>query len=272
MRRTLAIALAALSALALAGIAGAILKSSGIQEASATFEAKVERYESRTCTGSDGDTYEIVHGRYAGTADGTDDAFKGPIVLHVKSVYNATDGVGYVHGALRIHRGDDTRRGWGHFWAVNKGGQLDGFVVGGVNHRYARLLGNVSANFDSSSTGGFTSGKIGNGAAGNGAALLAGHRCRSDEKPPRNSVKLVVKGTVEALGASGESITIKPFDGGASKTCQVTGDSPKLDGIAVGDHVKAECKTSDYVLTRLHEYRQPSGDSQAQSEEKRGDD
>lgn len=264
MRRTLAIALAALTALGLAGIAGAVLRSSGVHEASATFRAGVERHESRTCTGTDGKTYEIVHASYTGEATGSDDAFNGPIVLRVKAVTNTTDGVGYVHGTLRIRRGDDNHRSWGHFWAVNKGGQLDGFVVGGVNHRYARLLGNLTADFDTSATGGFSNGKIGGGAAGNGTALLVGHRCKSGPAP-RNAVKLVVKGTVESKTA--EQITIKPFDGGESKTCKLTDRLPKTDGIDSGDAVKAECKTSDLVLTRIAEYRAKSDD-----DKERGDD
>jgi hypothetical protein len=269
MRRTLAIALAALSALALAGIAGAVLRSSGIHEASAGFSAGVERYEVRTCTGTDNKSYEIVHARYAGEATGSDDAFNGPIVLHVRSVYNATDGIGFVHGKLRVRRGDDNQRGWGTFWAVNRGGQLDGLVVGGVNHRYARMLGNLTADYNASSTGGFVNGKIGGGAVGNGAALLIGHRCHGPELP-KNSVRLVVKGTVKEKGA--DQITITPYDGGADKTCKLTGESPSLDGIDPLDHVKAECKTSDQVLTRIQEYRHRNGDPAArESKEKRGD-
>jgi hypothetical protein len=255
MRRTLAIALAALTALGLAGIAAAVLRSSGVQEASATFQAAVERHDARTCTGTDGKTYEIVRARYAGEATGSDDAFKGPIVLDVKSVTNTTDGVGYVYGKLRLRRGDDKLRSWGQFWAVNKGGQLDGLVLGGVNHRYARLLGNLTSDFNASATGGFSNGKIGGGAAGNGAALLVGHRC-NDGKGPRNAVKLVVKGTVETKTA--DQITIKPFDGGESKSCKLSAGSPKTDGIDPGDLVRAECKTSDLVLTRIDEYRTKS--------------
>jgi hypothetical protein len=274
MRRALAIALAALTALALAGIAGAVLRSSGVHETSAEFRAGVERYESRTCTGTDEKTYQIVNARYAGTAVSGEEGLNGPIVLHVKSVYNATDGVGYVHGKLKIRRGEDERRGWGKFWAVNKGGQLDGFVVGGVNHRYARLLGNLTANYNAASDGGFSEGTIGGGTQGNSLALLVGHRCNG-AKPPRNSVKLVVKGTVEAIGGDSPVITIKPFDGGESKTCKITGDSPKTDGIDPGDHVKAECKTSDLVLTRIQEYRSKRdavADRKADEEKKDGDE
>jgi hypothetical protein len=269
MRRTLAIALAALTALALAGIAGAVLRSSGIEEASASFAAGVERYEVRTCTGTDNKTYEIVHARYAGEATGSGDAFTGPIVLHVRSVYNVTDGIGFVDGKLRVRRGDDNQRGWGTFWAVNKGGQLDGLVVGGVNHRYARIVGNLTADYNSSSTGGFSNGKVGGGATGNGAALLVGHRCHQPELP-KNSVKLVVKGTVKEKQP--EQITITPYDGGADKSCKITSESPSLDGIDPLDHVRAECKTSDQVLTRIHEYRHRDGNSNArESKEKRGD-
>jgi hypothetical protein len=276
MRRTLAIALAALTALALAGIAGAVLRSAGVHKTSATFAATVERYESRTCTGTDGHEYQIIKARYAGEAKSDEDGLSGPIALHVKSVYNLSEGVGYVHGKLKIRRGEDERRGWGKFWAVNEGGKLDGFVVGGVNHRYARLLGNLTANYNAALDGGFSEGAIGGGVTGNSLALLVGHRCNG-AKPPRNSVKLVVKGMVEEKSA--EHIKIKPFDGGESKTCKITGDSPKTEGIEQNDQVKAECKTSDLVLTRIHEYRSKSdasadrkADSEKQDEEKRGDD
>ena len=68
MRRTLVFALAAVTALSLASVAVATLRSAGISATTATFQAAKTRTDTRTCTG-DGDTYQISNGWYVGTVD-----------------------------------------------------------------------------------------------------------------------------------------------------------------------------------------------------------
>ncbi len=85
-------------------------------------------------------------------------------------------------------------------------GNVDGFVQGRVNRKYAVLLGGVSAKF--SADGGFTEGKLGNGTTSL-PAVLVGRPCK-DSKPAGVAVRLVVKGTVSQLDAS--KITVDPRD------------------------------------------------------------
>ena len=121
MRRTLVFALAAVTALSLASVAVATLRSAGISATTATFQAAKTRTDTRTCTG-DGDTYQISHGWYVGTVDfaSPNDDIDGPIALHVNSVLNQTDGIGWVQGWFRVKddvNDQDARHAHGHFWA-----------------------------------------------------------------------------------------------------------------------------------------------------------
>jgi hypothetical protein len=246
MRRPIIIAAATAAALATAGLALATLTASGVSATTATFSAAKERSDTRTCTG-DGDTYEITNGRYVGTVDFADpnSDLDGPVRIHVRSVLNKTDGVGYVEGSFRIR--DDDRRGHGNFVGTLDGsGNVDGFVQGRVNRRYAVLLGGMSAKFNAD--GGFTEGKLGNGTTSL-PAVLVGRPCK-DSKPAGIAVRLVVKGKVSKLDAA--SITVDPRDATPAQSCEIkAGTSPSLEGVAVGSEVEMGCGLVDGKMTLL---------------------
>jgi hypothetical protein len=250
MRRPLVISLVALAALASAGIAGAWLKQTGTNAAAAAFTATtVERSSLRSCTGPDG-TYEIAHLRLTGTSQSSDEALTGPIVFHVKSVYNTTKKLGYVEGWVRVRAGEDRKNAHGRFYAVNTNGTLDGFVHGRVNWRYAALYASVGGTF--SATGGIANGTIGSGTATNAGVFFGGGNCRPVKVRP--ALKVIVKGDVESVDAT--QLTVKPFDGSASVSCKRTDRSPHVDA-AVGDDVTAECHNLEgsLVLAKLREHR-----------------
>lgn len=245
MRRALILIGAAVAALSTTGLAIATLKPSGSEAVSATFAAAKERAETRMCTGPDG-TYEITHGRYAGEADSSNEALDGPIVLHVKSVYNTTEKIGWVEGWLRVRKeGEDDRRSTARFWAtLGDGGAVEGFAHGRVGWRYAALFGNVSATFSPAS--GFTNGKIGGG-GGNNAAVLVGRPCSGRQGI---AVRLSVKGQVEALSAA--EIRVKPRDGSASQSCAIVqGRSPSTSGVSTGSNVEMHCGLVSGQMTLL---------------------
>lgn len=248
MRRFIVLAIVAATALSTAGFAVAHLKASGTDAVSATFTAAKERAETRTCTGPDG-TYEITHGRYAGTAVSTNEALDGPIVFHVVSVYNTTEKLGWIEGWMKVRReDDDDRRSTARFWAtLGDGGAAEGFVHGRVHHHYAALFGNVSATFTPS--GGFANGRIGGG-GGSNAAVLAGRPCVGKLGI---AVKLVVKGEVESISST--EIRVKPRDGSSSQACAiVAGRSPSTEGVGPGTRVEIGCGLVDGQMTllRLH--------------------
>ena len=246
MRRTFIIALATVTALATAGLAVATLGSSGVSAATATFSAAKERAETHSCTG-DGDTYEITSGRYIGTIDFADpnSDLDGPITIQARTVLNRTDGVGYVDGWFRIK--DDDRRGAGKLvGTLDASGNIDGFVQGRVNQKYAVLLGGMSAKF--SADAGFTEGKLGNGSTSL-PAVLVGRPCR-DSKPAGIAVRLVVKGKVSKLDAG--SIAVDPRDATPAQSCEIkAGTSPSLEGVAVGSEVEIGCGLVDGEMTLL---------------------
>lgn len=250
MRRSLLISLAAVIALATAGVAGAWLKQTGTSPASATFNATtVERSHVRNCTGPDG-SYEIALLRLTGTSQSSDEALTGPIVFQLRSVYNTTKKLGFVEGWVRVRAGEDRKNAHGRFFAVNTNGVLDGFVHGRVNWRYAGLYASVSGTF--SATGGIANGALGTGTATNAGVFAGGGNCRPANERP--SLKLIVRGDVESVDAN--QLTVKPFDGSASQSCKRTDRSPDVD-VQVGDDVVAECQTLDgsLVLVKLRELR-----------------
>jgi hypothetical protein len=246
MRRPIVIAAAIAAALATSGLALATLGASGVSATTATFSATKERSDTRTCTG-DGDTYEITNGRYVGTVDFADpnSDLDGPVRIQARTVLNKTDGVGYVEGWFRIR--DDDRRGHGRFVGTLDGsGNVDGFVQGRVNRKYAVLLGGMSAKF--SADGGFTEGKLGNGTTSL-PAVLVGRPCK-DSKPEGIAVRLVVKGKVSKLDAA--SITVDPRDETSPQSCELkAGTSPSTEGVAVGSEVELGCGLVDGKMTLL---------------------
>ena len=243
MRRSLALATAAVATLAPAGVALAHLTLGGTQSAAATFSAARQRADIRTCTGPDG-TYEIVKGHYEGQAVSTQSALNGPIVLKVSTVYNKTEQIGWMTGLLQI-------RATGHSTQARLVGTLtqgsgdtrivDGFVDGRAGGHGANVFGNVTASF--TGTGGFTGGKIGEGGAN--AALLAGRVCT--DKPTSS---LHVEGQIEALTSS--EITVRPKNGSTPTICQIrAGTSPSTRNLRVGDRVEMRCGLVEGAMTLL---------------------
>jgi len=243
MRRSLALATAAVATLAPAGVALAHLTLGGTQSAAATFSAARQRADIRTCTGPDG-TYEIVKGQYEGQAVSTQSALNGPIALKVSTVYNKTEQIGWMTGLLQIRASD-------HGVQARLVGTLtqgpgdtrivDGFVDGRAGGHGANVFGNVTASF--TGTGGFTGGKIGEGGAN--AALLAGRVCT--DKPTSS---LDVEGQIEALTPS--QITVRPKNGSTPKTCQIRpGTSPSTRNLRVGDRVEMHCGLLEGAMTLL---------------------
>lgn len=244
MRRIIIPILVALAA-TLAGVAVAHSGggSSGVKAVSATFTAATAaKAETRSCTGADG-TYEIVKATYAGTAASTEASLTGPVELKVTSVYNTTTKIGWLEGRLKVGEGES--RSYAKLWAVNTNGALDGFVYGEAGHKGAALLGSLTAGW--TGTGGFTDGKLGTGSSTN-AAVLAGKPCSG--KPAGSSVKLFVKGTVDAV--SDTSISVKPRDGGAVQTCAI-GATSERSSVVKGDSVEMYCAQieSAWVLVKV---------------------
>lgn len=243
MRRIIIPILVALAA-TLAGVAVAHEggSSTGVKAVSATFAATTAaRAETRACTGADG-AYEIVKATYAGTAVSTEPSLAGPVELKVTSVYNTTTKIGWLEGRLKIGEGES--RSYAKLWAVNSDGALDGFVYGEAGHRGAALLGSLTSGWTRS--GGFTDGKLGTGSSTN-AAVLAGKPCTG--KPVGSSVRLTVKGTVDAV--SDTSISVKPRDGGAVQTCAI-GATSERPRVVKGDSVEMTCAQieSAWVLVK----------------------
>lgn len=258
MRRIIIPILVALAA-TLAGVAVAHSgdSSNGVKAVSATFAATTAaRTETRACTGADG-AYEIVKATYAGTAASTEPSLAGPVELKVTSVYNTTTKIGSLEGRLKIGEGDS--RSSAKLWAVNSDGALDGFVYGETGHRGSALLGSLTAGWTRS--GGFTDGKLGTGSSTN-AAVLAGKPCTG--KPVGSSVRLTVKGTVDAV--SDTSISVKPRDGSAVQTCAI-GATSERPSVVKGDSVEMTCAQieSAWVLVKAKKLGEDHS-------KKRGDD
>ena len=250
MRRSILVAITALSALTLAGIAVAKLSATGTEAVSATFDAtNVVRASTHTCTGVDG-TYEITRAVYSGNAHSTDAALDGPIRIRVVSVYNTTEQLGSLDAVYWTTVLG--RRAQGHLTAVNSNGTLDGFLRGRVSRPYGRLYGGVSSSW--SRTGGFTNGKLGGGGSSADVALVLEHRpCVPSPRPADRSVRLHVKGTIDALSST--SISVKPEDGSAVQSCAITTISPGTSRFAQGDKVAMNCATLAGTLTLTTLYK-----------------
>jgi hypothetical protein len=180
--RTISLLAGGLVVLATTGIALASQHGAQTDEATATFSAsEVKRIKTRTCEGADG-TYRITHAVVQGeVTSATDPVLAGKLRLHLKSVYNATEGLGFVVGKAHIRNeaADPDTRARASFKAVNKGGKLEGMFSGGAGAPHWKLLANFSATL--AETGAVSEGKIG-GASSDNTALLYRGGCRSSEK------------------------------------------------------------------------------------------
>ena len=236
---------AALSALVATGAAVAHLKAADVAAASATLSATTPSNVQTRAYTCDGQTFEITTGRWSGVATSTTADLNGAVVLHVKSVYNATKKLGWIDGRLTIAAADG--RTHAGISGVNSDGKLDAWVRGSAGRGDGTLFGSLSGSF--SKTGGLTDGAIGSGAGANAAVIAKGIRCRP-EKAERPSVHLVVRGQIETVSAT--SITVKPKDGTASQTCTVK-DDDDVDRVKAGDRVEMTCSQigAAWVLTKV---------------------
>jgi hypothetical protein len=172
-RKPLAALAAALSVLALAGMAFAHGGGpSSVQATSATFVATtVADSKSDTCTGADG-TYTRTRANYTGTATSTDARLNGAMTVRATTVYNADTKLGVVDGSFRVMTTDGHTDG--HFRGVDTDGSLAGFADGSAKAHgpHGRLLANLSATFDP--TTGFAAGSLGGGSAPDTAVFVSG--------------------------------------------------------------------------------------------------
>jgi hypothetical protein len=241
MKRSFVLAAAAAAALVVAGIAVAHgIDAKNARAVAGTFTATTaSRVETKTCTTEDGKTLAIASGTYTGTSTGDAD-LTGALTIRAKSVLNTTDNVGVVSGSLRIDvaAGRDTHA---TFETVYGAGAVAGLAVGRAHDPSAQLIANLSAGFTSS--GGFTSGKLGGGTAGGAAVELGPGRCKPTSVVRERSE---AKGTVSAVSST--SITV------AGLTCVVpTSLQSKLTGVTVGSRAEIRCELINgaNTLTRI---------------------
>jgi hypothetical protein len=194
-KRTTWTILAGLVALAVAGLAIAANHGAQTDAATAEFSATtVKRIKTRTCEGADG-TYKITHAIVEGTVTSTTDPLlAGNLRLHLKSVYNDTEKLGWVTGKAHIRNelADPDTRARASLKAVNVDGEIEGLLVGGAGAPHWKLLANFSANL--ADTGAVTNGQIGAGSSDNSALLFRGGCHRKADGPAAASERKEKKG------------------------------------------------------------------------------
>ena len=232
MKKTF-LAFAALAALGASSVAVAHLKSGDIGAVSATFSAPTTVHQTTRTLTCAGQTIEVSTGRYTGMSTSSIPDLAGPVELRVRSVYNTTTKLGWVHGSLKIRATDN--RSYARFSAVNSDGKLDGWLRGTAGQRDGILFGSISGSF--SKSGGLTNGQLGTGTGANTAVLAKRSDCRASETT-RPSVHLLVRGEVDAVSST--SISVKPRDGSATQTCAVAA-ADDVARIEKGDRVEIAC-------------------------------
>lgn len=249
MRRVIGTAVAAATALALAGVAVAHLKAADVTPASATFTAPTAAHVNTRTFTCDGQTIEVTTGRYAGTATSTTGDLNGPVEIRLRSVYNTATKLGWMDGTVKVRGADN--RATARLWAVNTDGRLDGFVRGSAGRGDGMLLGSLTASFNRSS--GFADGAIGAGSGANTAVIAKRERC--ERASTRPSVRLLVRGSVESVSST--SIAVKPADGGATQTCAITSASRGTSGLEAGTRVEVHCVqvAGSFVLVKVKRRR-----------------
>jgi hypothetical protein len=175
---------AGLVTLVVAGMALASQHGAQTDDATATFSATtVKRTKTRTCQGADG-TYKVTHAVVEGEVTAADPALlAGKLRLHLKSVYNDTEDLGWVTGKAHIRNeaADPDTRARASFRAVNAGGNLEGILIGGAGAPHWKLLATFSATL--ADNGAVSNGRIGNPTSENSALLYRGG-CRSGDTGP----------------------------------------------------------------------------------------
>ncbi|MGZ4461771.1 MAG: hypothetical protein ACXVZP_02925 [Gaiellaceae bacterium] len=203
-----------------------------------TFTATtVSNSKTRSCTTADGKTIAFTNATYSGAASGEPD-LSGPITLQIRSTINTTDGFGVLDGTLKIAVSGGTTIA--HLNAVYDHGSLAGLASGHAQRPHVALLGNLSAGF--SSSGGFTSGKIGGGTSGGSAVELGAGKCAPPKPEKPTSETSEAHGSISALSSS--SITV----GGL--TCAIpAGLGARASTFKVGDRVEIRCSLAAGVNT-----------------------
>lgn len=231
MKRTLAGTVAAVAALATAGIAVAHGVDGGksVKAVSGGFTATTaSKVTSRTCTTADNKTIVVSDGTYTGTSTGDAD-LTGAVTIHARSTIDTTDAVGVVSGRLKVDV-SSSRDTEADFTGVYSAGQVAGLAVGHAHSPAARLVANLSAGF--SATTGFAGGKLGGATAGGAAVELAPANCAPAKTVHERSR---AGGTVTAVSST--SITV------AGLTCTVPASlAAKLNGVTVDSHAEIRCE------------------------------
>lgn len=189
MKRWIALALAAVMALAVTGIAVAHRsgKTTKTEAAQATFTAKPDAQRTKTtqCTGTDG-TYNVTRGTYDGTATG-DPRLTGDITIKTKTFVNTTNGLGFTQGRVWLRDTASKKvKATAGLSAVNtQQGKLDGFLLGqakDTDKGRVSLAANFSAAFNND--GSELTGELGSDApvAPQNSAIFFGRPCKSDRQ------------------------------------------------------------------------------------------
>jgi len=253
MRRSIIIASIAVGALALAGLAAATQRATGITPATATFTTSADHARTTSCVGG-GNTFKLLVGRFNGKADfaSPNDDLDGDLSLAVKAAYNTNTKLGWLEGTFRTK---NDRRSLGTIRGVlgESGGQitLSGFVNGSAKRGYARLLGGVAATLKTDSSGSIVGidGTLGQGSVAM-PAVLAGATCTgSKPEKPNTPVKLFVKGTISALSSS--SISVLAGAVGTQTCAIISGVSPSTSGFEVNQKVEMSCGVVNGNMTLL---------------------
>lgn len=205
MKRWISLAMAAVLALAVAGIAVAHKNGGQPQstdQVSATFTATPDpnKTATRECTGVDG-TYAITKSVANGTAVSDDARLAGNIKIKSKSVVNTTTGRGWSEGKVfTTDPATGKPKGVSDFTAVVTGGnKLEGFVLGKVKtpaaapstpkakkgrkgHRHGQPNSTLRANFSAEvDPSGAIAGGLGTG-GGDNTAIIHGNPCAPAER------------------------------------------------------------------------------------------
>jgi hypothetical protein len=196
MTRLISVALAAVLALTMAGIA--IARGGGgppqkTEQLQAAFTAKpvADKTKTRQCTGVDG-TYAITKAVDTGTATG-DPRLAGNITIKSKSVVNTTTGLGWLDG--KVYTTDPAtgklKGVSGVTGVITEGSKLEGFVLGKIknaapapgapkaneNGRSGKFNSTLRANVSATvAQDGTVTGAVGTGGGAN-TAIVHGNPC-----------------------------------------------------------------------------------------------
>jgi hypothetical protein len=183
LSRRLMLAVASVLALAAAGIAVAGPAPSSMSLVSATFSTGAPtNSHTFTCTGANNAQITFTDATYTGTAVSNEPRLNGAITIHVRSVYDGSQGT--LTGDVRI---DSSATPVNHFHAglsaVDVGNNVQGWI-GGHAGPGAQIVGALAGPF--TATGGFGSSTIGAtaGSATNPALITSGN-CMKPQNPPK---------------------------------------------------------------------------------------